>query len=361
MTNINCKAIEEVTLEKEKNGLDYLSDIYYGKIENERDVSPVLRLFSKDGLKFENSYINSVKLILLYGGNLTYTNTHNHSPSLVKNFPIVEPMIRVNFNENKTEFMFDYNLTRNFEGYDNEFSHKISRLAITHKLNENQKIVIGQGDRVPAIMNGSLPTFMQEMVSKSQIGRTMGDSSSMGLRNVADYKYLEYDIGLYDSTRFMKDFGNGLDFNGRIIFKPLANIEEDKAGIWKIGTGYNIGDYYNSYHLYSVFTNYDYKKFHFRAEYADADGYNAVKYSKNDADGFYTTLAYDITPKLQLIGRYDYFVPNKLHNNSNSQEYTAGITYRPFKNIKFLLNYVKREESNGSDSNMILFATRFII
>ncbi len=353
-------SIEEVILDAQSNKFDYISDVYYGKIEDNNNVSPVLRLFTKDGLVFDNSYINSVKLSFLYGGNLSFDKIHNKSLNTLYDVTSVEPSIKIKFNENKSQFFFDYNFMRDYEGYSHKFAHRISQLNVSHKINENQSIIIGQGKRLPTIVNGSLSTMTQEMVLKSQIGRTLGNSRSVGIRNIGDYKYVDYDIGIYDSTRYMQDFGRGLDFSGHIMFKPLANIE-DKAGSLKIGSGYNIGDYYGSYQLFSVYTGYDYKKFHIKGEYANANGYNSVQFSKNDAEGFYGTVEYDIHPKLQLIGRYDYFIPNKLFSCDNSQEYTVGITYKPFENMKIMLNYVKREMSENADSNMILFATRFFI
>ena len=40
-SSVNCYAIEEVELESEKLNLDYFSDVYYGKIENNDNVSPI--------------------------------------------------------------------------------------------------------------------------------------------------------------------------------------------------------------------------------------------------------------------------------------------------------------------------------
>ena len=105
----------------------------------------------------------------------------------------------------------------------------------------------------------------------------------------------------------------------------------------------------------------DYKKIHFKSEYANADGYNGIKNSNKEAYGFYTTLIYDITPKLAILGRYDYFAGDKTNTHSYCQEYTVGATYKLFKNMKFMLNLINRNYSNKPDSNMILFATRFII
>ncbi len=353
-------AIEEVTLPEETQGLDYLSDVYYGKIENEKEVSPILRLFSEKGYTFENSKVNSVKLHFLYSGQLNYSKYSQNSPYFNHSFFAVEPMMSVNFNENKSKAMFDINLTRHIPGYSNGFTQRISQAYVSHKITDNQTIMIGQGPRLPNTYDGSRSLFFQEMFYKSQLGRTFGEALSVGVRNLASYKYMDYDIGLYDSTRYMKDFGNGLDFTGHVMFKPFANVSE-KTGNFKIGGSYAIGKNKNSYNTYSIVGMYDYNKFHIQAEYANADGYNGVNESQNKADGFYTLLSYNLTPKLSLLARYDYFTPNKDISHIYTQEYSAGVSYYLFKNMKLMLNYVNRHGSNNKDANMILFATRFIL
>ena len=357
---IYCFAIEEIKLEKESINLDYLSDVYYGKVENNDEVSPLLKLFSQKGLEFKNSPVDAIKMTFLFDGQLQYNNTAHSSPYFKHDFNTVEPMISLFFNDRKTEATFDINLLRDLDGYSNSFTEKISRAFISHKISDNQKIILGQDSRLPGTYNGSLGTMAQEFVLKSQLGRTLGEARSVGLRNKANYKFLDYDIGLYDSTRYMKDFGNGIDFTGYIMLKPFANREDELKNL-KIGSGYNIGEYKTSYNVYSFYCGYDYKKLHIKAEYANADGYNGIKHSNNEANGFYSTLIYDITPKLSILGRYDYFVGNKNISHSYCNEYTAGITYKLFKNMKFMFNFINRNFSNKPDSNMILFATRFII
>lgn len=357
---LNSFAIEEIQLEKEPINLDYFSDVYYGKIDKDEPISPILKLFSQKGLEFENSKINSIKASFLYDGQLFFNKTSNESPYLIHDFVTIEPMISMKLNENKSKVMFDYNLTRKLDGYSNGFTERISQVYVSHNLTKNQTILLGQGERLPNSYDGSRGVMGQELIYKSQLGRTFGEARSVGIRNIASYKYVDYDIGLYDSTRYMKDFGNGLDFTGYIMLKPFAGLSEAGTN-FKIGSGYSIGKNNISYNTYSAFAGYDYKKFHIHAEYANADGYNGIKESSNNADGFYTLISYDITPKLTILGRYDYFTGNTAHNNTYCQEYTAGITYKLFKNLKFMLNFVNKNYSNSPDSNMILFATRFII
>lgn len=359
-TSLASFAIEAVELEKESINLDYFSDIYYGKVDKEKTVSPILKLFSEKGLEFEDSFLTSIKASFLYDGNLNFTNLAHSSSHFKHSFTAIEPTMILKFNEGKTKFSTTFNLLRDIEGHSNGFTEKISEIYVSHQLNKNQTILVGQGGRLKNTYDSGQGRMAQEMVLKSQLGRTFGDVRSMGIRNMANYKYLEYDIGLFDSTRYMKDFGNGIDFTGHLILKPFSDFNE-KVSDFKLGGGYNIGQNNISYNNYSLFAGYDYKKFHIHAEYADADGYNGLKESRNKADGFYTLVSYDLHPKLTLLTRYDYFIANKNISSSYCQEYSIGFTYYLFKNMKLMLNYVNRNYSDKADSNMILFATRFII
>ena len=48
------------------------------------------------------------------------------------------------------------------------------------------------------------------------------------------------------------------------------------------------------------------KNFMANFEYAYADGYNGARtISSNKAEGFYTTAGYKITPRIQVLARYD--------------------------------------------------------
>lgn len=378
ITSLSSNATEEVFLDtvgidsEQKNNLnfqsyaglklyaEYFNNVYYGKTEDNEKVSPVLKLFSKDGIIFENSFVNSVKAGMIFSDHLDYTLTQGGKKTFTHSLNTIEPQIKVKFNENKSEAVISYNITRFIKPYDNDFSEKFSSLYIAHNINKNQKIMIGQGPRLPSTYDGSVGVYGLETVNRGLIGRNLGNVMSTGVRNIADYKYMEYDIGLYDSTRYMHDFGNGTDFTGFVMFKPFGINNESKTN-FKLGASYNIGKNDISYNMYSFRAMYDYKKLHVHGEYANADGYNSIVISPNKADGMNIFVSYDITPKLSLSGKYDTFTPDKNFSNKYITEYTAGLTYIPYKNLKFILNYVRQANSSGTDSDMILFATRFNI
>lgn len=338
------------------------------QIEDDKYINPQNKILQgtaqfldtiHNGIDFEEGIIKHTKFGFYYDGGINLLRTSERELGSTYTIPAVEVFNKTQFRDGKTELETMYNFSRDIEGYDNYFSEKISVLTLSRKIGENQKILIGQGSRSPIGVEGSYSTFNQDMVQKSQIARTFSNVRSVGIRNQGDYKYIDYDIGIYDSTRFFQDFFNGMDFTGWVNVKPLAGKE--KYGNLTLGGGYNAGHYRHDYSVLGAYAGYSYKKVHAKFEYANANGYNGMQNSTNKADGYYTTLLYDITPKLQLAARYDFFDPNKHIHHNNSTEYGLGLVYNITKDFKLYANYVFRDSQNMPDENRIMLATRFLI
>ena len=94
-----------------------------------------------------------------------------------------------------------------------------------------------------------------------------------------------------------------------------------------------------------------------------ADGYNGGRgLSSNKAEGLYTTLAYRLTPKLQLVGRYDQFKPNLDYSADIRREYTAGLNYFiKGQALKLMLNYVFCQNDVKEDSHRIILGTQILL
>ena len=127
---------------------------------------------------------------------------------------------------------------------------------------------------------------------------------------------------------------------------------------------YKSGSRNNSYTVKGAYIGYEYKKLWINFEYADADGYNGpVGYSVDKkAKGFYSTLAYRITPKVQLLLRYDQFDPNKELANNNKKEYVAGINYFiKGQGLKLVFNYVFCQNQSAKDSHKLILGTQILL
>lgn len=315
-------------------------------------------LFSPTGIKFDEGIVKSVKVGLAYDGPLVMQQLPGQD--FASNYTVtgVEPFLIMKFRDNKTEFRTIYNFVRNFPNTQNPFTEKISEISISREITPNQHILLGQAKRLPIGIEGQpLPQY-QDTVARAQIARTFSNTRAFGIRNIGKYKYADYDIGVYDSTRYMQDFFNGQEFVGWVNIAPLANLDEKKYGKLTMGTGCQVGSAKYDFNVFGAYVGYKYKKFATNLEYANADGYNGNLNSPNKANGFYTTAIYNLHPKFQLVGRYDIFDPNKRISNNSIAEYTAGINYIPHKYLKFLVNYVRQNKENGPDSNLIMFATR---
>lgn len=362
-------AAEEIQLPESESGLHLVHptlksvvDYYTSESSTSEHTYPkILDAFTKKGYVSEyDSPIDSVKFGVVYTDEMQLDMPEGGDLASKYSYKVVEPYMMMNFNENQDTLTIRYNLVRDIPGYENYFTEKITQLSVRHKINEHQKIVVGQDIRVPIGVDGYLPTVYLDTVLRAQIARTFSNTCSVGVRNMASYKYMDYDIGVYDSTRFMQNFFGGSEFAGWVNFKPLADVS-DKYGNLKIGTGVDWGHNKYDYSVWGAYLGYDYKKFHTKFEYANADGYNSIKPVNNKAEGFYLTAMYDILPKTQLVGRYDYFNKNKSLSNASTQEYTIGITYYLKENLRLLLNYVWQDNENAPDSNMVMFSTRFLI
>ena len=94
-----------------------------------------------------------------------------------------------------------------------------------------------------------------------------------------------------------------------------------------------------------------------------ADGYNgrSLHSSNLKADGFYTTLYYRLSNKIELLARYDQFTPNKDISCKPLKEYTAGINYRLKGDaLKLMINYVYYDNHAHQTGSKLLVGTQFI-
>ena len=84
--------------------------------------------------------------------------------------------------------------------------------------------------------------------------------------------------------------------------------------------------------------------------------------TSNKAEGLYTTLGYRITPKVQLVARYDQYRPNLDSPNNMQKEYSAGINYfLKGQALKLMLNYVFCQNQAKDDSHRIMLGTQIML
>ena len=173
---------------------------------------------------------------------------------------------------------------------------------------------------------------------------------------------IEYDLGGYSSDTYFKSFFPGAEFAGWVSLKPLGKTS-GRYGRLKLGGGITSGQNDINYFVAGAYASYEYKNLYANFEWGKANGYNGARgLSSNEAEGFYTTLGYRITPKLQAVARYDQFKPNLDKANDIRREYSAGLNYFiKGQALKVMLNYVFCQNDLLKDSHRIILGTQLLL
>ncbi len=311
-------------------------------------------------LKFESGFIDEFSAELRFQGTNSFENLENHRTS---QYPFdINLALESKFDNEKYRFFTDFAFARDVDFLDNEFFGKFSCLFIERKINQNHLIRIGT-NRSPIGLEGQASSFALPFANRAQISRNFGNAYSTGVAFVGKKDWLEYDLGTYTTTRYTQGFDDGMEFVGRVGFSPFYNKENEYLKKLKIYTGSAIGHRSKDYQVYNTALTYEYKKFLANFEYAYANGSNSKFLVDKKQQGFFATLGYNFTPKLQLLLRYDLFDTNTKTTDDINHEYSIGLNYFVFKQrLRFALNYVfANNEKTNNKTNAIYFMTQFFI
>lgn len=254
----------------------------------------------------------------------------------------------------KLQFKFTPTKDRTF------FQQLISDAYIVNKTIPNHQIMVGNSRNQVGVEGGMSTTYVP-FILRSQIARTFGNTRAFGLRVIGNYPLVDYSFAVNSSDRYFKEFFPGTEFTGWVNLKPLG-LSNGKYGKFVAGTGINTGKHHSDYTVCGAYLGYFYKDFMINAEYARADGYNARVLSSNNAEGFYITTGYKITPKLQLVARFDQFDPNLDISDDIRREYSAGINYFiKGQGLRLLINYIFCENELLEDSHRLLLGTQLLL
>ena len=347
----NSEATEKTLKEK-------LSDVYHLEIEQ---IEKPEFLF-KDILTKKFDEKSSWETLHLWGAYGAHTN-FNFSESEFINadyaFDVINAGLDGKLKNNNGDFRIMLNVSplsnRNFA--QNLFA---DMYVGTNKI-PHHRIWVGN-TRPPVGMEGGFSPYTLPFIARSQISRNFGTVRKLGGRVSGNYDLVDYDLGLYSSDTYFQEFFPGTEFVGWINLKPLGKTD-GKYGKIKIGGGVQSGDRNCDYTVTGAYLGYEYKKLLLNFEWADANGYNGpIGYSVDKhATGFYSTLAYRLTPKLQAMIRYDEFDPNKDIANNRKKEYVAGINYFiKGQALKLMMNYVFCQNEGLKDSHRVMLGTQIL-
>lgn len=307
---------------------------------------------------YENSIIKTMHLFAYYRGNLAM-DFYPDDKDLGYDYNDIDVGVNGKFKDGKSYYEARFRLTPQSNYSFLQFlpsNFYIANASIPH-----HTIIVGN-TRTPTGDEGSKSSVVIPFVARSQISRNFGNTRQLGVRVKGHYDLVEYDLGGYSSDTYFQDFFPGAEFAGWVTLKPLGKLG-NKYGILKLGSGLTTGENHIDYTVLGAYASYEYKKLYANFEWGKADGYNGGRgLSSNKAEGFYTTLGYKITPKIQLVGRYDTYKPNLDIANNTQREISAGINYfLKGQAVKMMLNYVYCQNDAKDDSHRIILGTQFLL
>ena len=308
--------------------------------------------------KFDKSPVETMHLFGYYRGGVAM-DFYPDDEDLGYEYSAMEAGANGKFRDGKSfyEARFRFKPQHNY----NFFQYLPSNLYVATTALPHHTVILGN-TRVATTYEGAKSSSVLPMFARSQISRNFGNIRKLGVRVKGSYDLVEYDLGGYSSDTYFRKFFPGAEFAGWVSLKPLGKTD-GKYGRLKIGSGFTAGQNDISYTVLGAYASYEYKKLYANFEWGKADGYNGARgISSNKAEGLYTTLGYRITPKLQLVGRYDQYRPNLDISNNMQKEYSAGINYfLKGQALKLMLNYVYCNNESKPDSHRIILGTQLLL
>ena len=334
-----------------------LHDVFDLKVSDNEHIEYLFdNLLTK---KFNKGPLKSIGIHGLWRGALTETILSNGHDDTRMHYDILETRLHGTFRNDKTSFLITtrYLPQKEFKFMQNLFSDTFIR----HRFNKLAVLTIGN-TRTHTGEEGSWSELLIPFYLRSQISRQFGNIRKVGVRLSGESKYIDYDIALNSSGTYFREFLPGAEFCGWVNFKPLAKTN-GKYGDLKIGGGLTAGRRHFNYNNVGAYIGYRYKKFKVDFEIANGNGSNGrVGPTTAHSRGYYTTLYYDLTKKIQLVARFDDFIPNSHNSSHHTREYSAGINYFiKGQALKLMLNYVFREDSIAGNSNKIIIGTQVLL
>lgn len=336
-------------------------DTLLGKIINrdiERTDIPSYLLRNELSFKPKKGAISKVQVYGAYNGALNSNWNSDNDYDLGYDIGFAQIGVLGKFRKTKTDFKVLVNprptSSRNY--MQNFFADAyIVNSSIPH-----HKVLVGYSRNLIGKEGGS-SSYILPFATRSQIARNFGSTRALGVRLIGNYFLMDYNLAFNSSDRYFHTPFAGPEFTGWADFKPLGKTN-GKYGKMVIGTGINAGHNKTTYTVGNFYIGYKYKKLWTNFEYGIADGYNGTRVSTNKAEGFNYTLGYKIHPKVQLIGRYDQFDPNRNVSNDIRREYTAGINwFIKGQALRVILNYIFCDNEDTDDSHRIILGTQILL
>lgn len=212
-------------------------------------------------------------------------------------------------------------------------------------------------------LEGAQSPYTLPFINRSQISRNFAAIRKTGVRLKGDYSLVDYDLGGYSSDTFFTEFMPGVEFDGWVNIKPFGKTD-GRYGKLVTGGGIVAGNRNSTdYFVSGAYIGYRYKKFWTRMEYSVADGSNGGSgLTDKKRQGWYITLGYFVTKKLELLARYDVFDHDRTASSNIQREYSAGMNYYiKGQALKLIMNYIFCQSDFKPNSHRILIGAQLAI
>lgn len=311
-------------------------------------------------MTFERGPVESIAPWVDYNGGFSNIWASEEYKNTTYGINFCDVGVNGKFRDGKTVFRLMISPVRSIDG-NTWFQSLFADNYIIRDISKHNKVLVGN-TWVPNGIESKESPLTIPFFARSQISRTYGTSRALGAKLMGDYDLVEYQLGGYSAERFFKDFFPGPEVAGLISVKPFGKT----SGQWgklTMGGSVDAGNAESHFFVTGSHLIYEYKRLKATFEYATADGSNgSTGFSANQSEGFYGTLAYRITPRLQALIRYDQFDPNKNKANDIRTEYTAGINYfLKGQALKLMLNFVGYCVENGTYGSRIMTGAQIVL
>lgn len=205
------------------------------------------------------------------------------------------------------------------------------------------------------------PQIVNKMTTLSDItglgsgsaGRDLGMQLYGGFFNGRGFSTLQYYVGIFN--------GNGVDFSGINSHKDVAamlriNPIKDLAIVGSLYWGkwaYNGAHTYADRNRWSAGFMFDNKSWFMRGEYIGGITGGLAGDNSKDAnlhtDGAYLTAGvWFCNRKVAPVVRAEYYTRDTYARENTDIYYTAGVDYRPWKYLRFQVNYTAKTYTNDN-------------
>lgn len=206
-------------------------------------------------------------------------------------------------------------------------------------------------------------------------GGGLGDSRDQGarLRGSFGNGVFAYNIGIFNGIGERQNGTAGGDpkaFVGRLIYRPANTGLQLGVSALRANTRGDVANVALDRDGYAAFVAYKKDRLNFQAEYAELNSERAgVSNFYRNGTGYYAGLGYLLTPKLELVGRYDTLKVDARAGaapativDSTTKEYILGANYYiKGNNAKIQANIVKVDDNlpNGTTAGGLQLRTNF--